>query len=655
MRFKVISVSNAFKTAIKANDRQFRPRLTITWTDALIDPTIAVTSNDDNYVHPLSDKQAADGITISSQKWAHLDGVLVPDGTYYPAPDDAQATAGAQFGWYGATRCSAGKTWSAPYPTLSVTFAERPALSLMVSGDSVYNEYPADFDIEIYAAGDVLLYTETVTGNALLSWSKSIASEEINTAVRMDLIIKKWSTANRVAKILEFYTPISDVYEGADIVSMNLLEEREVADGSLPIGNISANELDIELQNIKLVRGAASIVDPFSFENSDSYLENLLKKNRRIYAELGLVLPDTSVEYVPLGTFWSGDWKATEKGTVVTTSARDRMELLRNSEFSTSLIYAGVNLYDLMEVVLNAAKTNIPMPDLEWDIDDELEDYTVPIAYFPRQDYFKCIKQIVEVCMGQAYMSRDDVLTVTGPSFAGIGATPYSITRDDYFDRSQPSKSEELKNFVRVPITALTVQDNTSELYRSDPAITVPAGGTFTVDADYTNYPATIAFSTLEDVGAGITIQSETFYGCSAHIVLANSSGSPATVVLVISGVVYDTKSDEFVEDSDAASILENGKCKYEFPVNHLLQTRTIGAAIAAKLLLCYKTWRKDTNLQWRGNPAIELGDIIEVPQYQYPHQAPYSVDSKGNFYVYKNKLDFDGTLKAVTDGRKIL
>jgi len=233
--------------------------------------------------------------------------------------------------------------------------------------------------------------------------------------------------------------------------------------------------------------------------------------------------------------------------------------------------------------------------------------------------------------------------------------TTYQITRDDYFDRAQPSKSEELKNFVRVPITALTAQSDESEVYRSDPAIIVPAHGTITIDVDYSNYPVSNPSQSLEDVGAGITIMSEVYYACSARVVFANSSGVDATVVLVVSGIAYDTKSDEFVEDSDADSILENGKCKYEFPVNHLLQTRIIGSQIAAKLLACYKTWRKDMNINWRGDPALELGDVVEVPQYQYPHQSPYSIDSRGDFYIFKNKLDFDGTLKAVTDGRKIL
>jgi hypothetical protein len=423
----MIAVSPEFSTAIKANNRQFRPRLEITWTDRLIDPTIEATSNDDNYVHPLTganlDKQVSDGIMFSSQKWAHLDGVIKADGTYHPMPSDAQAAAGAQMGWYGATWCNSSAVWSGtPYfPTLTVTFAKRSITSLAVVGDTVYNEYPVDFDIKIYDAktAGTLLHTETVTANALLNWSKPLTTGAINDAMRMELIIKKWSAVNRVAKIIEFYTPISDIYEGDDIVSMNLLEEREIADGTLPIGNISANELDIELQNIKLVRGAVSVNDPFSYDNTASYLENLLKKNRRIVASLGLVLLDASVEYVTLGTFWSGDWRASEKGTVVSTSARDRMELLRNAEFSTSLIYENMTLYDLMETVLNAAKLSIPMPDLTWTIDAELEDYICPIAYFPRQDYFKTIKQIVEACMGQAYMTRGDVLTITGPSFVG--------------------------------------------------------------------------------------------------------------------------------------------------------------------------------------------------------------------------------------------
>lgn len=410
----MIAVSSDYTTAVKAAARRWIPRVVITWTDPYIDPTIAVDSTDKNRVSWPA--QTANLKTNPDYKWAHLDGVMTPNSTYHPAPDSA---VGAEMGWWNAVRCDGSAEWSAPYPTLVTTFAERAILSLAVSGDSIYNEYPVDFDIEIYDDGDVLLHTEVVTGNTLLNWAGDISDEGINDAVKMQLVIKKWSAPNRVAKILEFYTSIIDTYEGDDIVSMNLLEEREIADGSLPVGNISANELDLELQNIRLTKNGVDIIDPFSYENSDSYLENLLKKNRRIEAWVGLELPDESIEWIPLGTFWSGDWDAAEMSGVVSTSGRDRMELLRKAIYDKSEIEADTTLYDMAVALLESAIDNIPMPDLVYEIDEELLDFPVAVGYFPRQDYFKCLKEIAVACMGQAYMTRDDVLKITGPSFVG--------------------------------------------------------------------------------------------------------------------------------------------------------------------------------------------------------------------------------------------
>ena len=193
------------------------------------------------------------------------------------------------------------------------------------------------------------------------------------------------------------------------------MEEREIGDGSLPIGNISANELDLSLQNISIIKDGEAIIDPFFPSNPDSYLHNVIKKNRRVRAWIGILLSDASIEYIPLGTFWTGDWSAEEQESTVSTSARDRMELLRAAICSTLPVYESVTLYDLAENLLNNAKTAIPMPDLTWEIDVALQLITVPYGYFPRQDYFACIKQLVTACMGQAYMSRGDVLIITGP------------------------------------------------------------------------------------------------------------------------------------------------------------------------------------------------------------------------------------------------
>ena len=100
-------------------------------------------------------------------------------------------------------------------------------------------------------------------------------------------------------------------------------------------------------------------------------------------------------------------------------------------------------------------------------------------------------------------------------------------------------------------------------------------------------------------------------------------------------------------EDND--SITENGLMKYTYPDNHLIQSRLIAQDIANNLLDTYSIPRKDVNVSWRGNPALELLDEIQVPEYQKG-----AINTQGLFYIYKQKLDYDGTLKGIIDGRKI-
>jgi hypothetical protein len=231
----------------------------------------------------------------------------------------------------------------------------------------------------------------------------------------MILDVKKWSAPNRVAKIVDFYTSLQDTFYSDNIKSISLLEERILADGSLPIGNISCNEVDIELGNIELkLSETEKIIDPFFPENPNSEYSQLIKPNRKIIPYIGLRLPNGIDEYIKLGTFWTGDWNFNESSPTITVTARDRMELLRNAEFSTSILYEDKTLYELMVAVLEHAKDNIPMQDLSYIISDDLKKYIIPYAWFPVSSYFNAIKTIVEACMGQAYMSRDDVLTIEG-------------------------------------------------------------------------------------------------------------------------------------------------------------------------------------------------------------------------------------------------
>ena len=53
--------------------------------------------------------------------------------------------------------------------------------------------------------------------------------------------------------------------------------------------------------------------------------------------------------------------------------------------------------------------------------------------------------------------------------------------------------------------------------------------------------------------------------------------------------------------------------------------------------------------MDWRGNPAIELGDVIAAPDHQRG-----GVDKWGYFLVTRQELEYTGALRAKLAGRRI-
>lgn len=435
----MLPTTATFDTAIKATMRKFRARVEVTWVDSDIDPTVVVTANDYNRINDAAEvpsgnenlQHAADGQLTVPYKYAHLDQDLIADGSFHPFPGTVVLSAANETGWWGATPCNSNAEWidsTTPLPTttaipigvnpiLTVTFANRQVDSLLVSGEPVYNEYPISFQVRIYN-GAALIWTEDVvnsigTGWTLngVTWSKTIGDiPALYNCTSMQLEIIKWNRAFRVVKIVEFYTAIIETYDDDDILDMKLLEEMLISDGSLPVGNISANELDLKLQNVE---------DRFFVGNTNSPIYTMLKRNRRIRAWIGIVLPPfnldpalETIEWIPLGIFWSGDWQADELGTYVSTSARDRMELLRKALYEISELEQDITLYDLATLVMEDAK--LKMPDLVYNIDASLAAITLPYGWFEKVSYFECIREICEACQGYAYVDRYGIVQITG-------------------------------------------------------------------------------------------------------------------------------------------------------------------------------------------------------------------------------------------------
>jgi hypothetical protein len=289
----VYPVTTDYLDKMKADRRRVFARVEIDYTDPFIDQSIEIEVNEQaNVSYP---QQTADSVDQTTHKYACLDGTWdLTSGEYHLAPSENQLTQ-QQFGWWGAQFAGAGGLFATPYPALTVTHLPRPIRQLKVVGDTAREEWPVDFQIKLYDPDDTLLKTETVTGNDQVSWSKALEPQVLDVA-KQELIITRWSLPGTCSKIIEFFTSIREVYETGDLVSVRLLEEREASQGSLPVGNISSNEITLALNNED---------KKFDIDNEQSPLKNLLKPNRRIQVHLGTEIEKTweTIKTKPWGEY----------------------------------------------------------------------------------------------------------------------------------------------------------------------------------------------------------------------------------------------------------------------------------------------------------------------------------------------------------------
>jgi hypothetical protein len=592
----VYPVTQDFHNKMAARTRKVDVKVVIDYTDIDIDQSIDVHANEvANVSYP---SQTADGLSEPFAKIASLDGSWVLDGTYVLAPANEREAANMQMGWWGNALAGSGGVFSSPYPALTIKHIPRPVHTLTVAGDSARCEYPVDFSISLYGPDNTLLRTETATGNNSVHWQRKLGTPVLDVTKQV-LEITKWSHEGRQAKVLEFFTSIQGVYRRDNVAGLSLFEEREASHGSLPVGNITSNELVLKLSN-KDKR--------FDVDNKASPLWGLLKPNRRIRAWLGAE-GDLEPEWVPLGTFWSIDWDSPDDTFEAHVTARDGLERLRTSPYEPGEVKQDTSLYDLAEAVLGDAG----LEPLEYAIDERLKDTIIPWAYLLPTTHREALRTIAEAGLAVVYADREGIIRIERYE-ERPGAPVFEITKNNYFPPlSAPSKQSEVANEIIVTTQPRRPANTLEEVYKSSEPVTVPANDEITVTAKYNQPPVIEAVASLDNPPAGVSVVDTEYLAWGAKVTIQNTTSNDEGVALVINGKPLAVQGAERVTARDNVSITENGVLQFEYPANYLVQRKSQAQEIANLLLPSVKDPRRDIEVEWRGDPSLELGDRVSI------------------------------------------
>lgn len=613
-----VSLITNVHTQMDAPMRQTFARVTITYSSPFLDANITVTAS--NTAYSTSPQQTADSITNTPYKWLQL-GQNVLDGTFHPLSGSV--------GWWDTTLSTAGGLVSPP-AVLTVTFDARPVYSLLVTGDTLLNVYPVDFTVKLYDVSGTLLLTQTVTGNTLVSYTANIAYTP--NVCSMVLSVTKINVVGTTCKIVEFYTAVQETYEGDQILSVRLLEEQVYDNQSLPIGNVSSNEVDIRLSNQN------GYFDP---GNVNSPIRALMKRNRKVQLWFGTMI-GSDIEWYPMGTFWTLDWKAPRAELFLDITARDKLELMRSTTYNTSPVFTGKSVGYIAEAIL----VDYGMISSDYSIDASLYSVIIPYAWFDRVSHREAITKLVEASLARCYCDRTGKIIIT--SFVPPSQQIYTFTEDtSIIDFSNPLVWSQITNYVEVTVSPRVLTSSTT-VYQDATGVVlnIPASSTLVQTYTFNTIPCTTILMPTFSAAAGVTITGTTVYAWGIDVTFQNTSNASQPISnVVIAGQPMNIVGNTVVIAKDDINIRDNGKQKYTLN-NDFIQSIATAQNISSSILSTYKDPRHDASLETRGNIALRLGDRVSAPDY--------GNNSFSDYFIVRQTLTWDGGLSGTVDAQRI-
>lgn len=604
-----------------APSRRVYGRVEIVYTDPFNDPTVVVTSN--GYMPYGAPEQATKNLPRGTKKWFTLSKNKL-DGTYFPIPVGTDE----HVGWW-SNKSSDALGNMTVYPTLTLEFPSRTFTYISVAGDDVLGNYPVNFDITIWYddEGVTKTFLHQVRNNTSPTYKTSI--DPITHATKIELKILKISLPNSLAVITDFYSVVKETYDGNDIIYLNLLEEQEFDSSSLPIGNISANEITVRLMNKN---------NKFSVGNLLSPLNGLLHKNRKITAWLG-VDTQSGIDWFPLGIFWSTDWKSPDSEVWVETTGLDMLEIMRTTFFIGTDVTVNGSLGGLLQYVLE----DYGLTNTQYIIDSSLYDTVVPYAWLDKGTHRDALTTVATAGLARVYCDRQGriVIKVSNPYEQAV----YTFDRDkSLVDIEQPLSWSTTKNLVEIKATSRKLKP-LETLYDSTESFTIPANSKIQHTYEFSSKPVhNVQAVTFPNGANGVTVTNYEKYCWGVVVEYDNPTASAVTITAVkIDGQVLEEGTTRTATVRDETSILENGTNSYSMS-NPLIQSYELAYTMASNILSVYSNPKHDIKLTTRGHIGLSLGDRVMVPMVSGPQDC----------YISRQEINWDGALDGKVDAKRV-
>lgn len=560
-----IPVSLSYDAAVYATSRQFQSKVEfeILDVDAASDGTVTVTAESSFSIKA----QILNLTRLMCAKYATLeDDYWLLDGSFCLPPKLSET--GHEVGWWSSALCDAAGDF-AVNQVITLDFTkDHSSIGLSITFDPMTGEYADTFDIDVYDSSAVLLHHEAVTGNTDTLY---ILTENLTNFRQVVVTITKWGVGNRRARVTEIDFGIIIEYTDTDIINMNVLEDIDTTSGQT-----SSNEMKFMLNNQAQL---FNILNPTG-------IYPYLQRKQKLKPYLGLVITPALTEFIGMGIFYLTNWKADEGELTASFEARCMLDILNQSQYRKGKQQSRTLGLLAEDVLIDAGV-------IDYYIDAAL--YAITSAgNLPISTHREALQSIAISGKAVLYCNRNGTVVLDQLSNVASGET---ISLNDMY-KSPLIQLDKLANTVNVEVSTYTAKAAPENIYTG----TIAIGGTKDVWIIYKSYPA----QTCSSVVVGGVVNSETYYGNAA---LLNITAAGSVSITTTGTVLEISKSPHEVLDSGTLPDEQTVSLKIENP----LITDSTLADNVADWILAEKQKRFMYEVNWRGNPELEVADIVTI------------------------------------------
>lgn len=322
-------VSEEYKQAIYSPIRENKARVTFDITDITVNQDNKTIVSTEEFI--LSDKkQLNNSIRENSYNIITCENDRVKlDGSFSFADDIIEKN--GETGWTSNILCNEVGEFETEQ-VISFTFTETHSLvGLTVTFDKLNNEYASEFEVRAYNSSNTLTNSILATENTQVQ--KEVIVQLLDF-IKIEIAIKKWNKGYRRARVAEIDWGIIRVYEDDKLIKFNFIEEVDIISSQIP-----SNEFKFTIDNSDKL---FNILNPQGFYK-------FLQEKQKIKAEIGTVLENGSIEYVPVGNFLLSTWQSDEGDLTATFTANTRLDLMDCYDYENLIVKPNYSIYNLIE------------------------------------------------------------------------------------------------------------------------------------------------------------------------------------------------------------------------------------------------------------------------------------------------------------------